>query len=105
MGRVRIYRGKVVIDYRDADNRRRVEVVKGSFANAADRRIAGKALLRKRESEVERGVHVALSLRPAVREAWEHFIEAKINLRPSTRRDYVCLAGFGKSPREPGCYL
>ena len=92
MGRVRIYRGKVVIDYRDADNRRRVEVVKGSFANAADRRIAGKALLRKRESEVERGVHVALSLRPAVREAWEHFIEAKINLRPSTRRDYVCLA-------------
>jgi integrase len=92
MGRVRIYRGKVVIDYRDADNRRRVEVVKGSFTNVADRRIAAKALLRKRESEVERGVHVALNLRPTLRELWERYEAAKVNLRPSTKRDYDRLA-------------
>jgi integrase len=91
VGRVRIYRGKVCIDYR-AEKRRHVEVVRGSFANAADARIAAKALLNKRESEVERGVHIALSLRPTFHQVWQHFRDAKINLRPSTKRDYECLA-------------
>jgi len=99
MARVRRYRGRLVADYRDQDGRRRIEVPRGPFATAADERIAARALLNKRLDEVQRGVHQPISTRPTFGEVSARFMEAKVNLRPSTRRGYESLIALYLLPR------
>lgn len=88
MAAVRKYRGRWVADFRDQHGARRIEVPAGSFENAAQERLAAQALLTKRLAEVARGQHQPASLRPTFSEVCDRYVEAKVNLRPSTLRSY-----------------
>jgi len=88
---IRKYRDRWVADYRDADGKRRVEVPQGPFENAAQERTAAQALLTKRLAEVAQGRHQPLSTRPTVAEICDRFMESKVNIRPTTRRNYATL--------------
>jgi len=88
---IRKYRDRWVADFRDQDGKRRVEVPQGRFENAAQERMAAQALLTKRLAEVAQGRHQPLSTRPTVAEVCDRFMESKVNIRPTTRRNYTTL--------------
>jgi integrase len=88
MATVRKHRGRWVADFLDQYGTRRIEVPAGAFENAAQEKLAAQALLSKRQAEVQRGQHQALSQRPSFEQVCDLYLASKVNVRPTTLRSY-----------------
>jgi integrase len=59
----------------------------GDF-NLTQQRIAAEELLKRRKSEVRRGQHLPASQRPTFEQLCDRYVQSKVNVRPSTLRNY-----------------
>jgi integrase len=91
MATVRKNRGRWVVDFRDPHGKRHIEAPTGPFENAAHERLAAQTLLTKRLSEVERGLPRPDYRRLLFAEVCDRYLEAKVNVRPTTLRGYRSL--------------
>lgn len=88
MAKVRKHRGNWVADFRDQFSIRRREQPEGHFENMAQQKRAAHAHLNKRLDEVDRGSYSADSRKLIFLHVAISYLESKVNIRPSTRRNY-----------------
>jgi len=88
MATVRKLRGRWVADYRDQHGKRHVERPTGPFDNATQQKLAAQSLLTKRLGEIARGQHNPADRRLTFADVCDRYLESKVNVRPSTLRDY-----------------
>ena len=91
MAIARKFRNNWVADYTDQYGKRHREKPEGNFENMAQQRRAAQSLLKKRLDEVDRGSYSADSARLTFGQVAAAFLESKVNIRPSTRRNYRAL--------------
>lgn len=89
MATVELYRGRWVVDYYDANKRRRIETPEGRFENKTLERHAAQALLEERLTEVANGV--VNEGRRSFEDVATRWLKSKVRVRPSTRRGYEQL--------------
>jgi integrase len=85
------HRGRWVADYRDQHNTRRIEVPEGHFENLAQEKKAAEALLARRLAEITRGDYKPYSRRPSFDTLCADYLQSKVKIRATTRRDYEGL--------------
>lgn len=88
MATVRKFRKNWVADYVDQWSKRHRERPTGHFENMALQKRAAQALLKKRLDEVDRGSYSADSRKLTFSLVADSYLESKVNIRPSTRRNY-----------------
>jgi integrase len=89
MATVKLCRGRWVVDYYDANKRRRIEQPEGRFENETLEKHAAQALLEERLTEVADGV--VNEGRRSFEDAATRWLKSKVRVRPSTRRGYEQL--------------
>ena len=85
---VRKFRNNWVADYRDQWGKRHREQPEGRFENKAQQKRAAHALLKKRLDEVDRGTYTAEAKNLTFSKLADLYLDSKVNIRPSTRRNY-----------------
>lgn len=98
MAIARKFRNNWVADYIDQYGKRHREKPEGNFENMAQQRRAAQSLLKKRLDEVDRGSYSADSARLTFGQVAAAFLESKVNIRPSTRRNYRSLIDLYLAP-------
>lgn len=88
MASVRKFRNNWVADYRDQWGKRHREKPEGSFENRTQQKRAAHALLKKRLDDVDRGTYSPESKNLTFSKLADAYLASKVNVRPSTRRNY-----------------
>ncbi len=88
MASVRKFRENWVADYRDQWGKRHREKPEGHFDNKAQQKRAAHTLLKKRLDDVDRGTYSRIAQNLTFSKLADLYLESKVNIRPSTRRNY-----------------
>ena len=88
MATVRKFRKNWVADYVDQWGKRHRERPTGHFENMAQQKRAAHALLKQRLDDVDRGSYSVGSRKLTFSLVTDSYLESKVNIRPSTRRNY-----------------
>lgn len=88
MASVRKFRDNWVADYRDQWGKRHREKPEGHYENKAQEKRAAHKLLKKRLDDVDRGTYSNTARTLTFTKLADLYLESKVNIRPSTRRNY-----------------
>ena len=88
MATVRKFGKNWVADYCDQWGKRHRERPEGHFDNMAQQKRAAHALLKKRLDDVDQGSYSAESKNLTLSKLADAYLKSKVNIRPSTRRNY-----------------